>query len=84
MGAGGDFLGLAEIPSGFISYEDCEILIQELGNGGTANITMSVPAFDAPVASYSYHTPQSQIIPLEDMQVTLFNTSGIGCNLTLR
>ena len=73
MGSGGDFAGLAEIPSGFISYEDCEILIQELGAGGTGNITMRVPAFFGNISSYSYHTPQSQIIPIDIMEVTVVN-----------
>ena len=73
MGSGGDFAGLAEIPSGFISYEDCEVLIQELGAGGSGNITMRVPAFFGDIVAYSYHTPESQIIPLDEISVTIVN-----------
>ena len=77
MGSGGDYAGLATIPSGFMSYEDCELLIQELGAGGSASITMTVPAFYGNIAAYSYHTPVEQIVPLDQIQVNLVNSSGM-------
>ena len=80
MGSGGDFAGLATIPSGFISYEDCEILIQEIAAGGDANLTLRVPAFFGNISSYSYHTPQSQILDIDIMEVTVVNADANDAN----
>jgi hypothetical protein len=73
MGSGGDFAGQATIPSGFLSYEDCEAIYAELDMGNTVNITMRVPAFYNAITSYSFHTPESQILPMDAMSVNIVN-----------
>lgn len=80
MGAGGDFAGLATIPSGMVTFELCEQIFTELANGGTVTITMNVPAFFGAIASYSYHTPESQIIPIDILQATLVNPTADDAN----
>ncbi|MBR9923022.1 MAG: T9SS type A sorting domain-containing protein [Bacteroidetes bacterium] len=76
MGAGGDFAGTATIPSAMITYEDCDLILQEIANGGTVNVTLRVPTFYNAFYTYSYHTPLNHALPLEDIQVNLVNASG--------
>lgn len=89
MGSGGDFAGLAEIPSGMISFEDCETILQDLANGTPVDVSMRVPAFYGAINSYSYHTPQSQIIPIDNIQVNIVNADAndasdvvVTCDIT--
>lgn len=77
MGAGGDFAGLDTIPSAFLSFEDCAILAEVLSAGETieAEFDASIATFLSPATAFSYHTPESQIIPLNAMNITLANPS---------
>ncbi|MCB0705668.1 MAG: T9SS type A sorting domain-containing protein [Saprospiraceae bacterium] len=77
MGAGtGPFAGSITIPSGFISWEDCQVILTEIENGGTVNLTLSVPTFYDDFHAYSYHTPLAHAIPMDDIQINLVNSSG--------
>jgi hypothetical protein len=78
----GDFAGLDTIPSAFLSYEDCETIITELDAGNDVEVTFSLPAFLDAITSYSFHTPQSQIIDMDAMSVTIINPdSGPASNV---
>lgn len=73
--SGGDFEGLDTIPSAFLSYETCELIAEVLAAGETVNVTIAVPEFYSAIGAYSYHTPESQIIPLDAMGVNLVNST---------
>ncbi len=75
MGAGGDFAGLDTIPVVSLSFEDCAILADAIAAGETVSVEINaeIATFLEPVSAYSYHTPQSQIIPLDAMSVNLAN-----------
>ncbi len=75
-GAGGTWAGLDTIPSCMISYNDCVVIKAAIEAGETVNVTFFVPGFQNPGLSYAYHTPKDHIIPLEDIRVTLINTTG--------
>lgn len=73
FGTGGTFIGLDTIPSCMLSWDDCQILLAEMEAGNVVNITMRVPAFYGGVSSYSYHTPETQILPIDVFEVNLVN-----------
>lgn len=80
MGADGDYAGLDTIPSCMLSYNDCQVLVTEILAGNTVNVTFYVPGFLDEAMAYSYHTPVSQIFPLEDIRIRLINTTGADAN----
>ncbi|MEM9991999.1 MAG: PA domain-containing protein, partial [Bacteroidota bacterium] len=77
MSAGGDFEALDTIPSIFLSYNDCAAIDAVLAAGGTVEVKAGaeIAVFLDAASAFSYHTPESQIIPLDAMNVTLANAS---------
>jgi predicted aconitase with swiveling domain len=90
MAAGGTWPGQDTIPSIMASSVDCAEIFTELAAGNTVNVTISGPKpFYEHVLSYAYHTPQNQIIPMNDIHVNLINATGaeatgvnIACTIT--
>ncbi len=84
MGAGGEFAGLDTIPAVMISFEFCAQVADAINDGETINVTFAVPDFFGPVASYCYHTPVTQVIPMDAMEVKIVNTADtpVDANVT--
>lgn len=73
--AGADSADLVNIPAIFITRDDGEIIISELDGGAEITATFEVRPFGSPLHAYSYHTPQSGIVPMNDIGVTYTNLS---------
>ncbi len=71
--APGDSAALVTIPAIFASRATCETLAGQIDNGTPVNASFEVRAFGNPRSAYSYHTPQSEILPLADMSVRFIN-----------
>jgi hypothetical protein len=61
------------IPAIFVGRTTCEIIQSELDAGNPVNVSFRVKTFYNPVTSYSWHTPQSQIIPIDVFRINLIN-----------
>jgi hypothetical protein len=62
------------IPGIFITLEDGEKIIPKVDAGLDVVATFEVRAFGGPLSYYCYQTPQSAIVPLEDISVVYVNT----------
>ncbi len=71
---GGDSLEAVVIPAVFASRATCELITPEVDAGNTVIASFTVPQVFDPITAYSYHTPLSQVIPIDQMQVTVVNT----------
>jgi hypothetical protein len=70
---GGDSATAVVIPGIFISYQTCAAIAGEIASGNTVNASFLLPTIYNPFGPYSYHTPQSQILPLDEIQVNVVN-----------
>ena len=61
------------IPAVFASRNTCETIMSVLDNGNPVVASFEVRSFGSNAAAYSYHTPQSEILPLTDMSVRYIN-----------
>ena len=79
---GGDSATAVTIPIVFLTYEDCELLHQQVDAGTPTNVSFYVPTiFDASTA-FAYNTPQQHITPISNSSVTVYNTStGVSNNV---
>jgi len=80
MSGAGAYLGMDTIPACMISYNDCQTIIAAIEAGNTVNVTFGIPGFLDQAMSYSYHTPQDHIFPLENIRVRLVNVTGAEGN----
>ncbi len=71
--SGADSADAVHIPAIFVTRDDGEIIITELDGGTDITATFEVRPFGAPLNAYSYHTPQSGIVPLADIGITYTN-----------
>jgi len=71
--AAGDSAALVTIPAVFASRATCEAITSALDNDVPVNASFEVRAFGNGVAAYSYHTPQTGLLPLTDMAVRFIN-----------
>lgn len=74
MGSGGDYAGLATIPSGFLSLEDCEEIKAEMVNGDV-QIRLQVPAMYRPITNSAYATPVEHSVDLATLGVQVVNAT---------
>jgi PA domain-containing protein/type IX secretion system substrate protein len=83
--SGGDSAALVHIPAIFVTRDDGEIIITELDGGADITATFEVRPFGAPLHAYSYHTPQSGIVPMANVGITYTNLNEADTlpNLTL-
>jgi hypothetical protein len=70
---GGDFADQVTIPAIFISRATCRLIDQQLAAGATVQGAFSVVTLYNAAAAYSFQTPQSQIIPIDALQVRVIN-----------
>ena len=76
--SGGDYAELITIPSIFLSFNDGQLLTDELDQGNTVNVSF-VPRFlSSPNLTYAYSTPLDQVIPLNNMSVEIHNANQIA------
>ena len=75
MGPGGDYAGLATIPSGFLSYETCELIKAELDNGAEVEIKLQVPAMYRPITNSVYSTPVEHSVDMAILGVQVINAT---------
>ncbi|MCB0517748.1 MAG: T9SS type A sorting domain-containing protein [Lewinellaceae bacterium] len=61
------------IPAIFISRNTAEKIQAAYDAGSTVNVSFAARAFANPLHAYSYHTPQSAIVPLKDMGIRFIN-----------
>lgn len=73
MGTGGDFGEMCTIPAIFASYATGETLIAALENDAPLNVCFDLPVFLRAVGAFAYSTPQSQIVPLNQISVQIVN-----------
>ncbi len=71
--AAGDSAAAVTIPAVFASRSTCEAITGVIDNGGSVTASFEVRSFGNAVAAYSYHTPESEILPLTDMSVRYIN-----------
>lgn len=74
--AGGDSAALVVIPAIFITYDDCEIILERLDNGVDVDATFEVRSFSNPRTAYAYKTPLAAVQTLTDMGATYINIDG--------
>ncbi len=72
--AGGDSAAAVTIPAIFISFRDGEVLADALDGGDDIDVTFRVEPFSTPLGPTAFQIPQSQIIPFDSIQVSLFNS----------
>lgn len=72
---GGANSELITIPSFFVSYATGMTIIPFLDEGGVVEVCIAFRTFYSEFGPYSYTTPQSQIVPLENLAVTIVNRS---------
>ena len=77
---GGDSMSAVTIPAVFLTYEDCELLHQQVDSGNTTNASFYVPSIYDARTSFAHNTPLQHIQPLSGMAVTLYNTSSAPVN----
>lgn len=70
---GGDSASAVVIPGIFTSYQTCDAIASQISAGNTVNISFLLPTIYNQYGPYSYHTPQSQIYPLENIGVNVVN-----------
>ncbi len=75
MASGGDYAGLATIPSAFLSYETCEIIKAEINNGNEVEVLLQVPAMYRPITNYLYATPVEHSIDMATLGVQVINAT---------
>lgn len=73
MAAGGNFEGQAIIPSGFLSYEDCQTIYEKLDAGENVTVTLRVPNLFNVYGPYANKTPLSQSIILDEISLRYAN-----------
>jgi hypothetical protein len=77
---GGDSMSAVTIPAVFLTYEDCELLHQQVDAGNTTNASFYVPSVYDARTSFAHNTPLQHIQPLSGIAITLYNTSSAPVN----
>ena len=72
---GGDSMSAITIPAVFLTYEDCDLLAQQVDAGTTTNASFYVPSVYDAVSSYAYNTPLQHVRPINGLRTTLYNSS---------
>jgi hypothetical protein len=72
---GGDSATAVTIPIVFLTYEDCELLHQQVDAGTTTNASFYVPTIFNSATAFAYNTPLQHITPISNSNVTVYNTS---------
>lgn len=70
---GGDSSSAVTIPSIFISYNTGMTILPFIESNSSVDICLELPTFNLEFGPYSYFTPQSQIVPLDNMSVQVIN-----------
>lgn len=70
---GGDSAAIVDIPVVFITYNSGLLIIPFLAEGNEVEICFEFPTFNFAFGPYAYFTPQSEIIPLDNIQVRVNN-----------
>lgn len=71
--SGGDSAAVVTVPAVFLSYNSSVRITEALDNGEVVEMCIILPRINQAFGPYSYFTPQSQIVPMENMQVTVYN-----------
>lgn len=72
---GGDSLAAVTVPAVFISRATGELIVPEVDAGNEVIATFDLLNLNDHFGPYAYFTPQSQIVPLDEIQVDFFNDS---------
>ncbi|NJN77821.1 MAG: T9SS type A sorting domain-containing protein [Saprospiraceae bacterium] len=72
---GGDSATVITTPAAFFTRDDGDLILAELDNGATVNAAFFIPVIDNAHAIFHYSTPQSQIVDLDGMDITVYNNS---------
>ena len=75
MASGGDYAGLSTIPSGFLSFETCELIKAELDNGAEVEVLFQVPAMYRPITNSVYSTPVEHSVDMAVLGVQVINAT---------
>lgn len=75
MSADPTFDSTITTPAVFLSRASCETIVPVVDSGTPVEMSFTIKSFYAGVASYSYHTPLSQAIPIDLMSVNYVNAS---------
>ncbi len=84
---GGDSATAVVIPGIFLSFQTCSFIADEIASGNTVNASFLLPTIYNELGPYSYHTPQSQILPLDEIQMNVVNrdtmnvATGVECKV---
>ncbi|MGB1075792.1 MAG: PA domain-containing protein [Flavobacteriales bacterium] len=70
---GGPNADLITIPSIFLSFDDGQLLTDEMDQGNSVNVSFVPRNLDSPRLTYAYSTPLDQVIPLNNMAVNILN-----------
>lgn len=79
MASGGDYAGLATIPSAFLSFETCEAIKAEMDNGDV-EILLQVPAMYRPITNIAYATPVEHSVDMATLGVQVINATAEAIN----
>ncbi|MBP7184813.1 MAG: T9SS type A sorting domain-containing protein [Saprospiraceae bacterium] len=79
---GGDSLALVNIPAIFMSRAQCESIMTALDNGQQVDACFYTPYLYSQEAAYSYSTPASQVVELQNLSVNVVNRQAEPINAT--
>lgn len=72
---GGDSMSAINIPVVFLTYNDCQLLHNQVDSGTTTNVSFYVPTVYDAVSTLAYNTPLRHAVALNSPSVTVYNTS---------
>ena len=71
--AGADSLEAVNIPAVFLTRDDGDIILARMEAGEEVTMTFQVRAYSGAIGPYAHSTPQSQILPLDEIQANFTN-----------
>jgi hypothetical protein len=72
---GGDSLAAVNTPAAFLTRDDGDLILAELDNGNAVTAAFFIPVIDNAHTMYHYAVPSSQILTLDEMDITVYNNS---------
>lgn len=75
MSADPTFDSTITVPAVFLSRASCETIVPVVDSGTPVEMSFTIKTFYGGVASYSYHTPLSQAVPVDVLSVNYVNAS---------